>query len=161
MEDKKIFLLPPLIGGIITVFGTNLPPFALLNLFFFFWFIFGGAIAYILASKKPSYIEQKYDGAIYGFFSGLFGWFFHSVFIFFLYLKGKFRMDILIDRLNEFPVENKEEIINQLMNTGIVKILILGTTFLALIYLIFGTLGGILGKKLYFSKNKTKNEKNF
>ncbi len=156
MEKGKILLLPPLIGGAVTVLASNIPPFSLLNLFFFFWFFAGGSISYYLAHKNPNYSEQNYDGALYGFFGGLFGWIFHSIFVLFLYLNGKFELDALVEKLNEFPISNKEDMINFLQQTGIERILIGGVLIMGAFYIGFGTLGGILGKKLFFNKNEKK-----
>ncbi len=149
MEKGKIFLLPPLIGGAITVLATTIPPFSLLNLFFFFWFFAGGAITYYIVVKNNSYIEQKYDGAIYGFFSGIFAWFFHSIFIFFLYLNGKFETQSIIEKIREFPLNNKDELILMLQETGIEKIIIAGSLIIGIFYISFGTIGGIIGKKIF------------
>jgi len=158
-QNSKLYLDAPILGGLLMAFFSVMPVISIFNLLCCMWLVIGGAVSYIIASKKDDYIPRSTDGLIYGALSGVFGWIFNGVLTFiFMGLKAK-KFALARERLLNMNAPEAERIVRLVDKFGFKMIVLFLSLGLIIFYLVFPTIGGALAQALSGKNKKDKVQK--
>jgi len=156
---SKIYIDAPLLGGAFMAIISAIPIIGSLNIICCMWLIIGGAISYLLASKKQDYIPKNSDGIIYGALSGIAGWIISTI-IRFLLIDFKIQsMAQIKEKFSQINTPEADRIFRLIDKYGLKKITLIFSFIFIIFYLIFPTLGGAITQAITQKKEKNKFDK--
>lgn len=150
---------PALIGGIVAGLLSIIPGFNFLNCCFCAWLVFGGALASKLVINRSQRVVKNGEGAQIGAITGVIAsgiYFIVSLLLTALSIGQEFQLKMLA-RLGEMSgkpefQEMIQKIIEATANQSPAQRLVSaipGLIFIAIIFIGFSTLGGLLGVALF------------
>ncbi len=158
-QNSKLYLDAPILGGLLMAFFSIMPIISAFNLLCCMWLVIGGAVSYIIASRKNDYIPRSTDGLIYGALSGVFGWIFSTILTFIsIGIKAK-KFELARQKLLDVNTPEARRIIEFVDRVGFRTIIFFLSFAFIIFYLVFPTIGGALAQALSSKGKKDKVKK--
>ncbi len=144
---KTSMLVPSLLGGVLLGLLSSIPYISAINMFCCFWVLAGGFVAAFLYQKDGGTLKNG-NGALVGFFAGLWGVVVSSVVTTLLWtvIGKKMQAQVynqMMEMGNDIPPESLAMMENVFNNPA----MMFGISLIAYLIInsIFATLGGLLG----------------